>query len=224
MKKLGFAVSLLALTVGLIFAPGCNLGNLNLGGKRGSGTPKTEQRNVAGFKKVEADGAINVEIAAQKGFSVSIEADDNLLPLIKTEVSGDTLKIYSEDRISPKTEIKAKISMPEIEGLDVSGASSGNVSNVNSDSLNLEASGASKIKIDGKVKDLKGEASGASSIDAENLAAENADVNASGASSAIVSATGELRADASGASKIFYTGEPKNIKQNSSGASSISKK
>ena len=48
--------------------------------------------------------------------------------------------------------------------------------------------------------------------------------DASGASNATVSASNDLKVDASGASKISYTGEPKNIKQNSSGASSVTKK
>ena len=68
------------------------------------------------------------------------------------------------------------------------------------------------------------DASGASTIDAENLKVEDADVEASGASSATVSATNDLKVDASGASKISYNGEPKSIKQNSSGASSVTKK
>ncbi len=114
--------------------------------------------------------------------------------------------------------------MTEIEDLEVSGASSGNVINVKADSLELKASGASKIKISGTAKDLEANASGASTIDAESLQVENAEVDASGASKAIISASNELNVEASGASKISYIGEPKNIKQNSSGASSITKK
>ncbi len=155
---------------------------------------------------------------------MTVEADDNLLTNIKTEVSGDTLKIYSEDRISPKTRVNVVISMPAIEGLDISGASSGNVAGVNANSLELKASGASKIKIDGTAKELNADASGASTIDAENLRVEDVDVEASGASKAVIMATNDLKVDASGASKISYVGEPKNIKQNSSGASSVTKK
>lgn len=225
MKKIGLMVFIFALAIGLAFSTNCSFGGFsNLSGVQGSGTSKTESRNVSGFTKVNAGGAINVEIAAQKDFSVTVEADDNLLTNIKTEVSGDTLKIYSEDRISPKTPIKVIISMPTIEGLDISGASSGSVVGVSANSLDLKASGASKIKIDGIAKELNADASGASTIDAENLKVEDADVEASGASKAVVAATNDLKADASGASKISYTGEPKNIKQNSSGASSVTKK
>lgn len=225
MKKFGLIVFILALSIGLVFSTNCSFGNFkDLSGIQGSGTAKTETRNVSDFDKVEASGAINVEITIEKDFSVSVEADDNLLANIKTEVSGDTLKIFSEDRISAKTRINVRISMPAIERLEISGASNGTVANVKSGALELKASGASKIRIDGEAKTLEADASGASSIDAESLRVEDANIEASGASKAIVSATNNLEVDASGASKITYVGEPKNLKQNSSGASSIAKK
>ena len=225
MKKVGLIVFAAALLIGLVFANGCGFGGINnFGGVRGSGTAKTEQRNVSGFSKVDAGGALNIEVAVQKDFSVVIEADDNLLQYIKTEVSGDTLKIYTEGKISTQKKASVKISMPEITGLDVSGASTAVVSNVKADALELNASGASKITIGGEAKELAADASGASGIDAEGLKVENADVEASGASSATVSPANELKADASGASSIYYMGEPKNVVPKSSGASSVKKK
>lgn len=226
MKKIGFIVFIVALTIGLIFSANCSFNSFskNLRGVSGSGVSKTEARNLSGFEEIEASGAVNVEVSVQKDFSVTVEADDNLLQYIKTEMSGDTLKIYSESSISPKTKINVKVSMPEINAVDVSGASTAVVSNVKSDSIKLEASGASKIKIDGEANSLDADASGASGINAEGLKVETADIEASGASNTTVWANGELKADASGASSIYYTGEPKNLSQNSSGASSIRKK
>ncbi len=225
MKKVGLLVFILALTIGFVFSNSCGFGRFgNLRGVRGSGTPKSETRNVSGFKAIEAGNAVNMEITAQKDFSVEIQADDNLLALIKTEVQGDTLKIYNDESISTKNEINIKISMPEITSIDISGASRVNVSAVKSDLLKLEASGASKIKIDGEANSLEIDASGASTVDAENLRVENANAQASGASKAIVSASNELKADASGASSVYYTGEPKNVAQQSSGASSVKRK
>jgi hypothetical protein len=185
---------------------------------------KSEPRSISGFSKVEAGGALNIEVAAQKDFSVVIEADDNLLQNIKTEVRGDTLKIYTDGKISIQNKASVKISMPEVKGLSISGASTASVSNVKTEALDLEASGASKITINGEAKDLTAEASGASGIDAEMLRVENADVEANGASSATVSATNDVEANASGASSVYYTGEPQNVVPKSSGASSVRKK
>lgn len=225
MKKISLAIFISALIIGLVFSASCGSISINkISGIKGSGTSKTEQRNVTGFSEIKAGGAVNLEVDAGKEFIVSVEADDNLLQYIKTEVNGNTLKIYSEGNISPTAKLNVKISMPVLEGLDISGASDAKVMNVKADSLELKASGASEINIVGEANELKAEASGASEINAENLRTQSAEVDANGASSAIVSATDELNVDASGASKISYTGEPKNIKQNASGASSINKK
>lgn len=225
MKKFGLIIFVFALSIGLAFSVNCSFGTIsNLSGVQGSGTSKTEIRNETDFTKIDASGAVNVEVTVGNAFRVEVQADDNLLANIKTETSGDTLKIYSEDRISPKTQVLIRVSMPEIENFEVSGASSGNLTNVRANDLELKASGASTIKINGTANDLNADASGASTIDAEGLRTENAKVEASGASKAFVTATDDLNIDASGASKITYIGEPKNLKQNSSGASSIAKK
>lgn len=226
MKKIAFIVFVVTLAIGSILAAKSSFGSfkINFGGVKGSGTPRTETRNISGFEAIEAGGAVNVEVSVQKDFSVEVEADDNLLEYIKTETRGNTLRIYSQGKISPRSRINVKISMPEINSVEISGASNAIVSNVNSDSIKLEASGASKIKIEGVAKNLESEASGASAIDAEALKVESADVEANGASKTIVTAINELKADASGASTIYYMGEPKDVKSKSSGASSVKKK
>ncbi len=220
MKKTVFVIVIASFLIVLI--SGCKIENI--GGVQGSGNTKTETRSVTGFKEVKAENAVNLEITVQKDFALTIEADDNLLEQIKTEVSGNTLKISTKDSISAKNKIKIKISMPELTDLDISGASTANISAAKTDSIKLNASGASKIKIDGEVKSLDATANGASGIDAENLKVENTKANSSGASNMTVSPTGELDAEASGASSVIYTTEPKNIKQNASGASTIKKK
>lgn len=233
MKKVKVIIFIVALVVGLMFAKvfGAVLGfsaptfSFNFfSGVRGSGVTKVENRNVSGFKKIEVSGTIELEVTAQNDFSVNVEADDNLLELIKTEVDGDTLKIYTEKRISTRNKIHVVIAMPELTEAEVSGACKVTANNVKTDSFKLDVSGASKIEINGEAKDLKVEASGASKINTENLKVANADVEVSGATSVIVNATEEVKAEASGASKINYVGEPKNVEKHTSGASRVSQK
>ena len=227
MKKISFILFVAALAIGSISAVSCSVGNLNfksMSGIQGSGSAKRETRNVSGFEKIDASGAVNVEIVAGEDFKVEVEADDNLLQYVKTETSDDTLKIYSADKISPKTKLLVRISLPELTKLEVSGASGATATNIKGDSIELRASGASKIKAVGEIKDLNAEASGASTIEASNLIAENADVDSNGASALITAPINDLKAQASGASTVYYTGEPKNIKQDVSGASSIKRK
>lgn len=213
------------LTASIAATFGCGGMNINnVSGIKGSGNLKTETRNVSGFKKIKAGGVVKLDVAVQKDFSMSIETDDNLLTHVTTEVNGDTLVIGSKENISPSSAINIKISMPDLIDLDLSGASTGTITAVKTDALEVELSGASKIKLDGEVKSFTARASGASNLDAENLRAENAEADSSGASTVAVTAANEANLSASGASTVIYTGEPKNLKQNSSGASSIKKK
>jgi hypothetical protein len=231
MRKAKFFVFIAALIVGIMFAQifafsfNFNLPNIRIFSKvKGSGNAQTERRDVSGFSSVRVSGAITVEVTAQKDFAVEVEADDNLLPNVKTEVRGDTLRIYTEGRFSTRSPIRVRIAMPQIESLDVSGASKGILTNVKNESLTLEANGASKITVDGETKELRADVNGASRLDAENLKTENVSVESNGASSAIVFANNEISARASGASSIRWTGDARSVESNSSGASSIKRK
>ena len=231
MKKLGIIIFVMALIAGIffgsIFSYGTNVGNLFsfscFKGVSGSGNIQTEQRNVGEFKSIDVSGAFTVEIVAQKDFAVEVEADDNLLPLVKTEVEDGVLKIEREEHFWSNSKILVRVFAPNIENLDVSGASKISVNDLSNEFLNLDVSGASKIEIKGKTNRLKIDLSGASKIDAENLTAEYVSVEASGASKVDVFVTNELYADLSGASRVNYSGEPNNVQEKTSGASSVSK-
>lgn len=229
MKKVGLLIFISALVIGSIFANSMDFGRFSIGSMlfnrvQGSGILKSEKRDVSGFTKIDGSSAINVEIVIQNDFNVEIEADDNLLQYIKTEVSNGTLKIYSKGRISRQNPVNIKIGMPSIEGLEISGASKATAANVKGDEIILKANGASKIFISGEVNNLESKINGASTIDAENLKTENAEVKANGASKVTVFATNQLNAKANGASRITYIGEPASLEKRSNGASSITSK
>ncbi|CAN5662606.1 head GIN domain-containing protein [soil metagenome] len=229
MKKLGILIFIIALFIGVSLAGIFSFGKLSgrifnfsaSCGEKGSGNIQTEKRNVSDFKTVEVGGAFVVEITAQKDYSLEVEADDNLLHFIKTEFDGETLRIETERKISSSNPIKIRISAPDIENLNISGASKISVVNLDNENLSVDSSGASKISCEGKTNNLTVEMSGASNFEGENLNAEKVIVDASGASKASVSVKNELRADLSGASKVVYFGNPTNIEKKTSGASSV---
>lgn len=233
MKKTGIIIFIIALFIGLIFANVFSFGktsarffnfNFSFGGVKGSGNVVKENRGVSDFTQVDVSNAIQVEIVAQKDFSVEVEADDNILPLITTEIRGNVLRIKSEKGYNSKTPVIVRVSAPNIEDLDVSGASKVNLTNLNNESLQIHSSGASKINVEGTTVNLEIETSGASKIEAENLKAENVSVDASGASKINVTVSNDLKVDASGASNINYTGTPKNFEKKISGASNVKQK
>jgi hypothetical protein len=232
MKKIGIVIFAAAIILGVFVTSLFSFGRINqkffnfsFNKKvKGSGNLVTEARDIKGFKGVDVSGVFQIEITAQKDFAVEVEADDNLISLIKTEVRDGVLHIETKKRISTNNGLKLRISAPDIENIDASGVSKVSLIGVKNNELRVDTSGASKVNVNGETARLLIDVSGASSIDAENLRTEAATVNASGASHVSLFATSELRSDASGASKIIYSGNPITVEKKTSGASSIREK
>ncbi len=230
MKKIGIVLFLVTLAIGLVISNLFSFGrasskffnfSFSVGSVKGSGQTASEVRDIAGFHAIDVGGVFEVEITAQKEFGVEVEADDNLLPLIRTEVRNGVLRIKTERKLSTSNPIRIRISAPDISDLDISGAANITVINVKNSEMNVDSSGASKIKITGETAKLTVDVSGATKVDAEKLAVENATVEASGASKVAVQVSGELRTKASGASRVDYSGSPTNVIKRTSGAASV---
>jgi hypothetical protein len=234
MKKFGVIAFIICIVIGLAFANFFSFGRLSsrlfnvkidIGEHvSGSGNVRTERRDATGFNNVEVSGIFQVEIVAGKEYSVEVQADDNIVPLIRTDVEGDTLEIRLDQKVSTHNEMIVRITAPNIEKVQTSGASKLSASGISNDEFSLDTSGASKIALAGTTQHLNIDVSGASNIDAEALNAIRADIDASGASKIAVSVSGELHSSASGASRIVYTGDPKTIDNHQSGAGSVSRK
>lgn len=233
MKKIGILIFAAALVIGLVVANMFSFGkssgqffnfSFNFKGIKGSGQTASEVRDVTGFKGIDVGGVFLVEVTAQKEFSVEVEADDNLLQHIRTEVRNGVLHIETERKISPSTKMRVRINAPDINDLDISGVANVTVADIKNSSLNIDSSGASKIKVTGETSKLTVDVSGATKIDAENLSTVDATVDASGASVVTVNVSGELKGDTSGASKVLYVGTPSNVQKNTSGAGRVAPK
>ena len=208
-----------------------------------SGPLVTKDYDLSNFIAVAAGSAFQVEISQSDKYSVSVTVNENMVERLDVGVSGNTLRISLKPDIgiTGAATLKAKVTMPELTGLDLSGASRTTLAGFNSDkSLKSEVSGAStlrggltcgdasfnvsgasKVGLEGSAQDLSVEASGASTVDLGNFASKNTVVNASGASKVVVAASGSLDVEASGASTVRYAGEPAKLKTNTSGASTV---
>lgn len=91
------------------------------------------------------------------------------------------------------------------------------------DLTSLSLSGACKAEVEGTFQEVRYTVSGASKLDAEDAKTAIVHVNCSGASKASVYAEKELWAQASGASKITYSGKPEVKRSLAVGASKIKK-
>ncbi len=176
----------------------------------GPGSIVTEEKDFADFSYVDVEGTFEVEIIQSDSFSTTISADESFFDYVAVSKVGQTLKISINPRHTftdftlQARNLKAKITMPALYGLKLSGASKGTVSGFkSSEGFSLVVSGASSLNTDEiEVRYLDGEVSGASKV--------TGSVNAT-----------DVRFEVSGASKVELDGLAKNIILDASGASKV---
>lgn len=201
---------------------------------RGNGEPASEVRKVEAFDKIDVGGIFELQAeqtSAQNVFEVPAEpagehyvevrGDANLLPLVDVEAKGGRLRANMHGNVIPDLPLVLIVRTPTLREVELSGAARGEVKGIDGDSLEIEVSGASSLKLAGRVKRLDVDVSGASDVAAAGLVADAVEVESSGASNAEVTANASITADASGASSIVWLGTATQIDRDASGASSI---
>ena len=138
---------------------------------------------------------------------------------VRVFVSNDSIFKLQANGAS-QIEGKSKITTSNLL-LDLSGASQARLDVNVSGRLSAEISGASYADIEGNTESLKVDANGASKMEADQLRAKNVEVEASGASHARVYATESVDAEASGAGQIDCEGNPTTIRRSENIGSNV---
>jgi hypothetical protein len=229
---------IVALVASLLFCS-CNFSFRQV---EGNGNVTTQKRAInESFQSVSIGHGLELIIEQSSQTSVTVEADENLLKHIKTEVRDGELVISSDANISSTT-AKIIVSMPVIEGIEsTSGStvkgkniiksdnlelssSSGSTMEVNVDvkSLSCDASSSGDIKVSGKAEKLETDVSSGSNIDAKDLVARIITSDASSGATSTVNPTESLTAEASSGGEINYVNTPSNLNKKISSGGSIS--
>lgn len=178
---------------------------------KGSGTAKTETRDVPAFTHIAVQGAMDCDIAVGGKQSVSITSDDNLISHIKTEVKGDTLIIGFKDNSSTSTKLgfKATITVPKLNGFDLAGSGNTTITNVSSASFIASISGSGGIDLSGSADAFSVSIAGAGDVHAKSLKTKSSQVSISGSGNIQVAVQDRLDANIAGSGSIRYFGDPK---------------
>jgi len=152
---------------------------------RGSGNITNETRSVSGFTRVALSGSGEVILTQGDEESLRIEAEDNILPYLKSTVSGDTLDLGQDWHwpkiLWPTKPIKYYIGVKSLQGVTISGSGKVQVEKLDTDSLELKISGSGKITIgDLTSQSVEVSISGSGDFIADTLYAETFSVTISG--------------------------------------------
>lgn len=216
-----------------------------LGHVVGSGNVVSEQRDVGDFNEVDLSGVGHLSITQTGSESLTIEAEDNILPLLTSEVFGRRLTLGSESgaHFSPKQPIRFILTVKDLSAVRISGAGNIEIPALGTSALRLEITGAGNMSINGLAADrlevlltgagsatCAGEVraqdariSGAGSYHANDLASMTARVTISGTGSAHVLVSEQLDARVSGVGSITYSGHP-TVRKSVSGIGRISQR
>lgn len=213
MKK----ITIVFLTVCIALAVGCRWVGI-----RGNGHIKTDDRAVSAFTEIDAGGAFVIEWQSGPP-SLRITTDENLLPYIESDASGDTLHLRTREQIWPTHDIKVVISSPTRAGARIRGAVKLTAKQLSGPRFALEASGASHISLDGNVDELLADMTGASELEASGLQTKTAEISTTGAGDAEIAVAEKLKVAITGAGKVSYSGNP-TVEKHITGAGSVHRK
>lgn len=195
---------------------------------KGSGNILSEERQLSHFDQVLLEGDYEVEIIKGREFKFEIEADDNIIPIIRSSVDDGQLKVYSIENYRPSETIKIWITLKNMSSLTLRGSAevssndtftgediildlsgSGRV-NLHIDCITFDAhiSGSGSFTIDGVADYQEISISGSGKYDGSNLFSKTAKASISGSGHLYVHSRDYLKAIVSGSGNIYYYGIP----------------
>jgi hypothetical protein len=189
-----------------------------------------QDRPVSGFTRLDLQGVGEVSITQGSQESLVVEAEDNIVPVLITEVKNGTLVIRVQENtsINATKPIKYALNVKTLEAITVSGAgavtSSGlnaqdfalevpgagaaKLSGLNATTLTATLSGAGRVDLSGSVTAQTVALSGAGQYAACALQSQDANVTLSGAGGATLAVSRTLKLDLTGFGSVEYLGNP----------------
>jgi hypothetical protein len=158
------------------------LGNMDGPRIKASGVVKSETRAVSGFTAIDLSAMGEMVVEQTGSESLTIEADDNVLPLISSEVKDGTLVIKFKDNtpIDNPTRLRLTVTVEELTSVVFSGAGTMILNQLRGNSLSITLSGAGSIQVSGEVTDQKVNVSGAGKYEGGGLSSKTAAVTVRG--------------------------------------------
>jgi hypothetical protein len=199
------------------------LGACSLSGERGSGTMAIEARDVSGFSEIDLSGSGTVLVSMTGTESLTVEAEDNILPLLTTEVRDGRLVLGAKQSISPTRDIVYTVTVINLEAVTVSGSGSVTAVDVVATGFEVDISGSGTVTLEGVSEHLDLSISGSGVFKGEGFVSATGNVSVSGSGEALVNVTDDLDVDVSGSGTVGYIGDPA-LSTSISGSGEISRR
>lgn len=223
-------LALVALACTPLLTAACASDTKGGGGSRIDAVIKKEIGELVPFDVVELDGPFQADIRVGSGPDLDVEGPTYLIKALDVHVGSDKLilKVDEDLDVQEGDWIKISLDTPALTALtiaghgkttvqapvgeslavDIRGASTLGLSNVNVGQLTIGIAGAADVTAAGTAKQATYRLSGAGAFTAQELVAEDVSVNLSGAGSVRVHATKRIKGAVSGIGKLAVAGSP----------------
>ncbi len=239
LTKITVFITLLIIT--LFTTTSCFVDGLT--GVKGNRNVISEDRNISSdFDRIKVQQGINLYLSQGKSTEIYVEADENIMDLLITEVKNNELKVYFDKNVYKAKARNVFLTTKNISEISTSsGASVKTENTIQATNLILDSSSGSSIKaiveadevesstssganmdIFGETEMLSAKASSGSSIDADELKAKDVYARVSSGANIDVNVSGKLTAKASSGGDIDYEGNPIEVNKDTSSGGSVS--
>jgi hypothetical protein len=175
---------------------------------RGSGVSATDRRDLSPFATVELAGTNAVVIHVGAPQSVEVTGDDNLVGRITTTVTEGRLVIGDTGSFTTKAPMRVAVSMPSLEGVELSGDGAVTVEGVTGAAFDARLAGDGTVVVAGTARLVHAVLTGDGTLDLHDLSAIDGTARLGGTGTIRINATATLDANLSGTGTILYRGEP----------------
>lgn len=189
------------------------------------GPTRSQSREVDNFDSIEMEGAARLEITIGEKESVTVEAREEVIDRVRTDVHGDTLRIRSKPKdwfiVDGRPRVTVRITLPELESLRIEGGNDVRITGFDGGETRIRAGGAAHIKATGELDELTVHMAGAGHADLSGLIANEAKVTVDGVGSVYVHPKESLDATMNGVGAILYSGSPREVNTRMNGLGTI---
>ncbi len=187
----------------------------------GSGRIVRQNRAVGNFRGVELMGFSDAVIQLGAKPSLTIEADDNLLPYFTSNVERGVLRIDTRGSLRTRRTPRIFITVPNLESVTTSGSGDVAVNGVNNQRLTLVTRGSGNIRATGRTGNLTATVQGSGNADVRGLAAGRAQVAVHGSGNAWVATSGAVSASSFGSGNVYVLGRPSSLQVSEAGSGRV---
>jgi hypothetical protein len=153
---------------------------------KGSGHVIEEERSVTGFNALRLDAEGELRWVQGEPAQLAIEAEDNMVAELRTEVSAGKLVIRTRSNVElePTRPIVYRLTTPDIHSIEIGGSGSVSAADIDTDRLELSVDGSGGIAIRGlSVSSLRTNIDGSGEVAVNELQAERVESNIDGSGS-----------------------------------------